>query len=257
MQNKEQKKIWEKVYKDFKEHNLTISYIHDKIERFISHHLDREYSILEAGCGSGTMVAKFQDHCELSMGLDYQWEPLRISRDLFNSETLVMGDLFSLPFKDSSIDIVWNAGVLEHFSHEISVKACSEMARAARRYVVINVPNRCTLFTIRKILLRVLGKWPYGFERSFTRKKLKSTLSESGLKVIGELGIFCSPPLYEISNYKAIFAPFGLTIPLTAGIIRRLLNMIDRIEHKIPTIPLIFGYQLVMIGEKSESFNKQ
>ncbi|MCB1251531.1 MAG: class I SAM-dependent methyltransferase [Acidimicrobiales bacterium] len=48
----------------------------------------------------------------------------------------------ALPFGDASVDTLCALEVIEHLPVEIYARALAELARVARRYVVISVPNR-------------------------------------------------------------------------------------------------------------------
>lgn len=50
-------------------------------------------------------------------------------------------DILSLPFADGEFEVVWNAGVLEHYDEELQVKALREWSRVAACAVVGVVPR--------------------------------------------------------------------------------------------------------------------
>ena len=47
--------------------------------------------------------------------MDFSLEALRHARDEGHFDALVCGDIRCLPFRDESVDGVWNLGVMEHF----------------------------------------------------------------------------------------------------------------------------------------------
>jgi SAM-dependent methyltransferase len=54
----------------------------------------------------------------------------------------VQGSCENLPFPDKSFDLVISTEMLEHLREGIYAKARGEMARVARKYILISVPNR-------------------------------------------------------------------------------------------------------------------
>jgi 2-polyprenyl-3-methyl-5-hydroxy-6-metoxy-1,4-benzoquinol methylase len=54
----------------------------------------------------------------------------------------VQGSCADLKFPDRSFDLVISTEMLEHLDEDICVKARKEMARVARKYILITVPNR-------------------------------------------------------------------------------------------------------------------
>jgi ubiquinone/menaquinone biosynthesis C-methylase UbiE len=87
--------------------------------------------------------------------------------------TTVAGDITRLQFPDNSFDLVFCAEVLEHIPDYR--KAAAELARVARRHVVIGVPLEQDL-RIGRLDCVHCGRVnpPYGHVNSFTEGKLKS-----------------------------------------------------------------------------------
>jgi ubiquinone/menaquinone biosynthesis C-methylase UbiE len=74
---------------------------------------------LEVGCGRGSISAYFSDagyECTL---VDISQHVVQIAQKIFENNalrgTFVVGDVRSLPFPDSSFDIIVSIGLLEHF----------------------------------------------------------------------------------------------------------------------------------------------
>lgn len=229
--------LWNDVYHRYSGFDLVNEYIYSKLKNILDQYIKSKDRILEAGCGSGYMVAYFQQKGHLSVGLDLYEEPLRVAREVFGVQHTVRGNIFRMPFEDSSFDIVWNEGVLEHFSIQQSIEAAKEMKRVAKRYVIIDVPNRYNLFVVKKHLMRFLGKWPYGYEESYSRKRLRYLMEQAGLEVMGMHGIYIAPPL----------------VPLLPQRVRSFfLQKISFIEDRYPGFTRLFGFHLLMIGKTNK-----
>jgi len=91
-------------------------------------------SVLDVGCGDGLITNCLPEHIDVT-GLDINEESLKkVSRKK------VTGRIESLPFPDSSFDLVMANDVLEHLYEDAFKKGLTELARVARKYVLITVP---------------------------------------------------------------------------------------------------------------------
>lgn len=98
-------------------------------------------SILDAGCGEGFSLAKLSEKGigKNLLGIDGSESALKLGRKLFPSLTLTYGNIYSLPYKDNSFDLVVCTEVLEHL--EKAEKAFSEVLRATKKYAIFSVPH--------------------------------------------------------------------------------------------------------------------
>lgn len=89
----------------------------------------------------------------------------------------VKGDITKLDFPDRSFDCVFCTEVLEHVTDLQA--ACREIARVARRYVVIGVPFRQNI-RLGRTTCNVCGgiNPPWGHLHSFTEEKLRRLFIE-------------------------------------------------------------------------------
>ena len=241
--------VWDKIYENYKGPDIKNKYIHSKLIKILEKYISPRDSILEAGCGSGYMVSYFQNQGHYSVGLDLYDEPLRVAREMFGVKNLKKGDLFDLPFKNLSFDIVWNEGVLEHFKTNKFIEAAKEMARVSKKYVIIDVPNRYSFYVITKILQKIVRRWPYGYEESYSIGRLRYLMEKAGLEVVGVHGVLLAPPIHIWKNWKSIMALLFLVIPLPERALLKFLNVIGKIEDNHPGIVKFLGYHLVMVGK--------
>jgi ubiquinone/menaquinone biosynthesis C-methylase UbiE len=127
--------------------------------------------MLEAGCGTSNIAVELASDGALCYQFDISPTALDISRETFAKRGsrgfLVRGDLFSLPFEDKSLDIVWNVGVLEHLTPELQDRALSEMLRVCKvggKVVTLNPYARGYIYCLGKWLAEKTGRWPLGYE---------------------------------------------------------------------------------------------
>ena len=76
-------------------------------------------SVLEVGCGRGSLSSHFADNGWACTLLDYSPSVLDIAQSIFthnqHNAEFVTGDARNLPFEDNSFDVVTSIGLLEHF----------------------------------------------------------------------------------------------------------------------------------------------
>jgi len=106
-----------------------------------------------------------------------------------------IADVRDLPFVDASFDAIYSMGTIEHF--EETERAVEEIARVLKPggRAIIGVPNRYDPF-LRPLLsaaLQAIGLYAYGFEKSYSRRALRSMLQRSGFSVVAETGILFMP----------------------------------------------------------------
>ncbi len=104
-------------------------------------------SLLEVGCGEATTLAgvvnKLPAIPDTVHGLDLSWSRCSVGRAWLREQgvdaRLVVGDLFTLPFADQSIDVVYTSHSLEPNGGREEA-ALRELLRVARRAVVLVEP---------------------------------------------------------------------------------------------------------------------
>jgi hypothetical protein len=142
-------------------------------------------SVLDIGARDGFISKLLAGHFPNVTALDLE-EPCindgRIRR--------VKGDVTSLNFPDASFDLVFCAEVIEHIPSRMLVRACDELSRVAREYLLIGVPYKQDL-RVGRLTCRACGKKspPWGHLNSFDENNLKELFPEFevvGLSFVGE-----------------------------------------------------------------------
>jgi GT2 family glycosyltransferase/glycosyltransferase involved in cell wall biosynthesis/SAM-dependent methyltransferase len=144
-------------------------------------------SVLEAGCGGGWQslaIARSGVH-RVSL-LDFSQEALNYAKRLFDREHLradfVQGDVFAPA--NGEYDLVFNAGVLEHYTFDEQVAFIRAMAQRSGRFVLAMVPNRlCYWYWLWRIQRASKADWPFGKEVPMA--DLSAAFEAAGLKFLG------------------------------------------------------------------------
>lgn len=108
-------------------------------------------SVLDVGAGEGftlEMLRKNKIAKELE-GIEYMDEAIQLGKKLHPKVKIKKGDIYKLPYKANTFDLVICTEVLEHLDEP--QKALEELKRVAKKYLIISVPNE-PLFTVQRIL---------------------------------------------------------------------------------------------------------
>jgi SAM-dependent methyltransferase len=167
---------------------------------------------LEAGCGPAANALNLAREGMEIVGVDLSSSAVEAAEAAFAARGLngrfLLGDVRDLPLPDRSVDFVYAGGVVEHF-REID-RALAEMVRVLRPggRLLITVPALTLSYpylflrgnvpalpvaeqALAAVHFRLLrGKLAtFGYERSFTRRRLHRLLISSGLTGV-EVGRF-------------------------------------------------------------------
>lgn len=205
-------------------------WIYDKIRKFIV----PPASVLEVGCGTGN-VSNFLSQRGYSVtGCEYYRTAINLAWPGFK---IVQGDANSLPFKDSSFDVVGLFDVIEHFEDDsILIKEASRVTKN-KGVVAVTVPAREELWSSYDDL--ALHKRRYTKERLeqvFLEVKLNPLLIEYlfmslyfPMKYMRREGKISRTELFRINKYvnnllKGLleaerFISKGLPLPIGTSII--------------------------------------
>jgi len=91
------------------------------ISQLVSYYVNKYFKIgvyVEAGCGTGETSVRLRKWGFTRIGLDISPEALRRAKRQRTYNHYILGDIFNMPFKDESVDGLWNVGVMEHFNQE-------------------------------------------------------------------------------------------------------------------------------------------
>ena len=98
-------------------------------------------SILDVGCGEGFTLERLKKKKigkQLS-GIDFLETAIKIGKKERPHLDLSVGNIYDIPFKENSFDLVICSEVLEHIDDPM--RGLKELKRVTKKYVVLSVPN--------------------------------------------------------------------------------------------------------------------
>jgi SAM-dependent methyltransferase len=183
--------------------------------------------VIEVGCGTGQTLNM---RCD-TFGMDISLPALEIAKSTCNHP--VRGDIFHIPFKDNTFDLVYNSGVIEHFQEPYNHLAIREMTRITKPggTIIVIVPNSlCPWYRLGKFIANLMGNFEFGYEEDYTPNRLKKLFDED----VTLFGLQALPPL--ATNDKEL-------LPVS------LREKIGRIEQHFP-LKQFYAYTVGVIAKK-------
>lgn len=155
-----------------------------------------EITLLDIGTGSGETLRDLERWIEAggrvahTVALDSHPDVLAIARRRVPGLTLAGGDMRALPFADRSFDVVLATLVLHHLPDALQVDALRELARVARRAVLVAELERAPLHWLgARILAGTIWRGnpltrhdgPVSVRRGYTPGELVGCAARAGL----------------------------------------------------------------------------
>lgn len=161
----------------------------EKFSKLVEQLLPNGGRILEAGAGGDqqSMALARTGKFELTL-MDFSAEALEQAQRWFGRGGVVAQFVHQdvMLAGAAGYDLVFNAGVLEHYTHQEQVALLQGMASRSRRYVLVLVPNRlCYWYWIRRLAVTGEGSWPYGKEIPIA--DLGGAFEAADLRPLGQL----------------------------------------------------------------------
>lgn len=179
---------------------------------FIKKYLQRtskQSKILDAGCGEGVLVEKYQKEGYNIIGLDSN----------YSSEYVLRADISKMPFKNGEFDVVLCLDIIEHLNFKEQEKALNEVNRVLNNdgSVILAIPNLAHLasrisFLFTGELIRTSTIDRHKGDRPI--KEYLEIIQKAGLKIIKRKGIFPTFPISSLLTYMFPSKVMGLHITL-------------------------------------------
>ena len=149
-------------------------------------------SCLEIGCGTGISSLYLAKNGRKATAMDYTSASVELvstaaSKLNIDLKTVLADATEDLPFNDKEFDVIFQSGLLEHFSSEEQVTLLKNWKRYSKRMISM-IPNAASVpYRIGKELLEKGGKWEYGLETP--RHTLIQEFFQAGIRIEKEYTI--------------------------------------------------------------------
>jgi ubiquinone/menaquinone biosynthesis C-methylase UbiE len=170
--------------------------VYDRVREVVNHGLARYLlgriadgrpsglRTLEAGSGPGGCSAILSAAVQVksATALDLDIVPLRLAATRPRRPQLVQGDIYALPFRDGTFDLVFNSSTLEHF--DAPDETLAEMRRVTRLggWLFVGVPHRRGPFLPLTLMPKThrLARWTGTL---YSRSRLELVCRRPGLQL--------------------------------------------------------------------------
>ena len=102
------------------------------VNYYINKYFEPEGVFVECGAGKSETTMKTRKLNRKFVALDFSGSVLKMAITNRKIDCCVNADIFSLPFKDNSVDGIWNIGVMEHFTANHIDKILKEFRRVIK-----------------------------------------------------------------------------------------------------------------------------
>ena len=185
-----EKEKWDEYYRaDVPVNPPEVAALGDELRGWFEKILPRgQIKILEAGCGAGAQSLALAESARFAVHLlDSSEAALSSAKTLFASRGLTAaaecGDLFASGNPD--FDLVFNSGVIEHYSFDDQVSMVRAMAMRSKGLVAVLAPNtHCYWYWIARVGHAAGGRWPFGIEMPVSH--LADVFKAAGVELLEE-----------------------------------------------------------------------
>jgi 2-polyprenyl-3-methyl-5-hydroxy-6-metoxy-1,4-benzoquinol methylase len=170
-----------------------------RIMKILDRYIDKDMTVLDAGCGSGFFSNYFISKGCKVYSLDHSEKALEIARKITQNKSFkylkrdLLDESLRSEFKNT-FDLIFTDGLFEHFSQEEQEKIMKTFVTMKKKagLIVTFLPNQYSFWTIiRPIFMHGIK------EKPFTLKELTSFIERFKQKIIEKGGINVLPVKYS------------------------------------------------------------
>lgn len=86
---------------------------------YLEHYFAPGATVLDVGCGPGTITAEIAERVASAVGIDASAEVIEKARALGSAAEFLVGDAYALEFDDDSVDVVHSHQTLQHLARPV------------------------------------------------------------------------------------------------------------------------------------------
>lgn len=243
MNNSNEPQLWDDMWKNREEINENVFFkcVVDAVIENINVPL-KNALILEAGAGTGTSSFQLAKRGSKVTLVDFSKPAIEKMERLFTrggfEAKFLCNDIRKMDEKDDTYDVVFNSGVLEHFSYNDQVSILRELGRVCKpngRIITMNPNAKCIFYRFWKWGLESMNSWEWGDETPVV--SLESQFRAAGLQLITEYSIGFDHAVTLLNTFDGFKAP--------AHWFQIFYNSLSNADKK-----LMEGYLLCSVGKK-------
>lgn len=188
------KQVYEKMAVDFEQGHQLNGYHHFRRLEIIESLLNRlgeNLVVLDAGCGDGLQMKQYSRSHEV-VGMDIAFARLKRAQERMGKHVVFAGDLFILPIKERSLDVVILGEVIEHLEEPEAVLREIHRVLKPSGSVIVDTPSQSNIVDIILRLFGIKPQWGYKVDAThlwfFTMNQVRTLLNHGGFtveKIIG------------------------------------------------------------------------
>jgi SAM-dependent methyltransferase len=183
-------KTWDEYWKDYKmspAEQWLAEERHNVISRYLEKIKTRPARVLEVGCGAGTNIRSVRGFCPGTECFALDNSRVAIEKIRSDIAGAVLADCAATPFPDQHFDLIFSAGLMEHFPDEGPF--LKEMRRILKDkgYLLTFVPGKYSLWQVYRWLH--FGRWTHGFEKAYGNGGLRDLFEKNGFLTVETSGL--------------------------------------------------------------------
>lgn len=186
---------WEKTDKSFFEQQIQrykVKWGYEKLINVIPK-IKTIGKVLEVGAGKARLSQIMRDRGWYTTAIDLEPSVVKDNKD--EVEGYIIGDMFCLPFKNNSFDLVISCGLLEHFTLETVKMIISEIKRVGRS-VVAWLPTCGLEWRIMWTVRNLLGGDVYTQAYEHRKESLADIFVAQGFQDV-RVGVVCFAGIFR------------------------------------------------------------
>ncbi len=249
---KNSKEYWEdrlpwawksKTVEDYREMRRRRYELQDYMKVVFPWHIWKGKRVLEVGCGTGIDSIEFEDNGAIVNAVDFTDKAVdhaqHLKQLLGKQFKISKASATSLPFEDSSFDLVYSYGVLHHIP-DVN-KAVSEIHRVLKPTgkVWAMLYHRDSLLYIYSII----------FLRGIQQGLLEESSEEEIFARFSEYKEYC--PYSKAYTIDEAYALFNIFINVTVEPYYNVYDTTNERKIKVHNLPKRLGFHLIVKGEKA------
>tara|TARA_Y100000310_G_C20375400_1_gene665500 strand:- start:70 stop:702 length:633 start_codon:yes stop_codon:yes gene_type:complete len=191
---------WDKYWSNKKKKYLFSLFRKHVFARAVRYYTNKYFPkkgiFVEAGCGSGDTSILINKYKRKIIAMDFSEEALKSAKKNKKFDEFIQADIAKLPFKNDSIDGIWNLGVMEHFEKDEITKIINESYNKLKKngclimfWATKITPYQICLDTYNRVFKQNFQLFPDEHNRLKSKKHAKNIMSKS-----------------KFTNYKVFFS---------------------------------------------------